>query len=69
MKKMQATKQMAMGGWHIKPGEFYYVSEIRGSAVYGNVKAYRLCRTKSRQSMCATVAQSTVNTMTEAPMD
>ena len=69
MKKYMANEQIAMGGWHIKPGEIYYACEIKGSRIYGNEKAYRLCRTKSRTSVCATVPQSTIDTMTEMPMD
>lgn len=67
MKKMQATQMVAMGGWHVKPGEIYYVAEIKGSGTKGN-NNYRLCRTKSRQSVCATVGKSFVDAMVELPM-
>lgn len=69
MKKMKATKLIAMGGFHIKPGQIYYVSEIKGSRINGREKTYRLCRTKSRQSVCASVPQSTIDTMVEMRMD
>ena len=53
-----------MGGWHVKPGEIYYISEINGQG-FGKNRRYRLSRTKSRSGVCATVSQGLVDTMIE----
>lgn len=68
MKRYMANKQIPMAGWHIKPGEIYYADEIKGTGT-GNRRRYRLCRTKSRSSVCATVEQALIDTMTELEMD